>query len=53
MPGISNYAQNIVYTLSNWGEPGEFIDSIFDGTIKDIDFNNYNISGVIHVIRDE
>lgn len=52
-PAFTNYAQDVVYTLNNWGEPGEYIDITFDGTILDIDFNNYNISGVIHVIRDE
>ncbi|MEO1030224.1 MAG: hypothetical protein AAFX55_02410 [Bacteroidota bacterium] len=52
-PALTNASQDVVYTLNSWGEPGGYIDINFNGTIRDLDFNFYNISGVIHVIRDE
>ena len=51
--GITNAGQDVVFTLNSWGEVGEYIHVNFNGTARDLDFNFYEISGIIHVIRDE
>jgi hypothetical protein len=54
MPRITNAGQDVVFTLNNWGEVGEYIHVNFNGTVRDLpDLNPYTITGVIHVIRDE
>ncbi|MBC3847445.1 hypothetical protein H8K90_13700 [Winogradskyella echinorum] len=50
--GITNL-QDIVFTLNNWGEPGEYIDVNFSGTFLNGDLNQHSITGALHVLRDE
>ena len=52
-PGITNGGQDIVFSLNNWGEAGEYIDVNFSGTFLDLDFNQHTITGMTHVLRDQ
>lgn len=42
---------DIVFTLSNVGAPGEYIDLSFTGTYEDGEGNTHTITGVAHAIR--
>ncbi|OUS00420.1 hypothetical protein A9Q86_10640 [Flavobacteriales bacterium 33_180_T64] len=43
---------NILFNLTTFGNPGEYIDINFSGDYEDYDGNPHSITGSIHVLRD-